>query len=285
MEESDFRLNITVVGLGLIGASFAAALREVKPSKIYGIDVDRETLEKALSLGIIDEGYQLTEDVLSKSDLVIIALYPEETMAFLSSNAEYFKRGCVITDTCGVKKDIVFHAESVLPDYVEFVGGHPMAGNEFKGINAASEELFKGTNYIITPHERNTEKNLVLIEKLAFSIGCSNVIRVTAEEHDNIISYTSQLPHIIAVSMMNMSIWDRGINSFIGGSLKDTTRVACLNKELWKQVFNMNAMHIIERIEEMEAILTQLKKVVSSKDDSSLERIFDNAIIRKRKIT
>lgn len=284
MEESDFNISIAVVGLGLIGASYAAALRSVKPRRIYGIDIDGKTLDKALSTGIIDEGYQDGKDILTKADLVIIALYPEETMHFLSENAAYFKHGSIVTDTCGIKKNIIEHARAKLPDGVEFVGGHPMAGNEFKGINAASEEIFIGANYIITPHENNTGKSLALIEKLALSVGCGSVIRVTAEEHDSIISYTSQLPHIIAVSVMNLSIWDKGISSFIGRSMKDTTRVACLNKELWVQIFNMNSSYVIESIEEMETVLAELKNVIASRDDSSLDKIFDNAINRKMKI-
>lgn len=285
MEDSGFGFegfNITVVGLGLIGASYAAALRKAKPHRVFGIDIDKETLDKALSMGIIDEGFQEGRKILAQSDLVIIALYPEETMSFLADNARYFKPGAVVTDTCGIKKNIVEHAGRILPEGVEFVGGHPMAGNEFKGIDAASEEIFIGANYIITPHENNTEESLVLIEKLALSIGSGRVIRVAPEEHDSIISYTSQLPHIIAVSVMNLSVWGTGIDSFMGRSIKDTTRVACLNKKLWMQLFRMNSPHITGCIEEMEAMLAEMKKAILLQDYTSLERILDNAINRKR---
>lgn len=284
MEDIDFRLDIAVVGLGLIGGSYAMALKELKLGKVYGIDVDNKTLEKALKSGAIDEASQYGQGILQKSDIVIIALYPKNTVQFVSENLRNFKVGAIITDTCGIKQHIIDSINNMLPKGIEFVAGHPMAGNEFKGFDAASKDIFIDANYIITPHERNSERAIRTIEQLAVAIGSRNPIRVSAKEHDNIISFTSGLPHIIAVSMMNMDIWGKGIDSFIGRSIKDDIRVAALNKELWTQIFNMNSENLIRQIDEMEIMLANLKKVIKQQDNPALERIFDNAIKRKKEI-
>ncbi|HYE09883.1 MAG TPA: prephenate dehydrogenase, partial [Patescibacteria group bacterium] len=167
MEEGNFGRNIAVVGLGLIGGSYAMSLRQLNAGRIFGIDIDEKVLDKAVSCGIIDEGAVDAEAILSKSDMVIIALYPQDTIEFIKNNSKYFKSGAIVTDTCGVKQPIIAAAEKYLPPSVEFVGGHPMAGNEFRGFDAASRELFFNTNYIITPYGGNSENGIMAVEKLA----------------------------------------------------------------------------------------------------------------------
>jgi prephenate dehydrogenase len=284
LEEGNFRSNITVVGLGLIGGSYAMALRQNRAGRIFGIDIDERVLEKAASCGVIDQGSFDAEEVLGKSEIVIIALYPQEAIEFIKKNAKNFKPGTVITDTCGIKQPIIDAACKCLRSDVEFVGGHPMAGNEFQGFDAASEELFIDTNYIITPHENNSEKGIMTIEKLAALIGCNPVTRMKASDHDRIISLTSQLPHIVAISVANLVTGEKNMRAFSGRSFMDVTRVAALNKELWTQIFRMNDTNIINRIEDMEEILNKLKNAINSQDECSLQRIFDNASIGKREI-
>ncbi|HYE81241.1 MAG TPA: prephenate dehydrogenase [Clostridia bacterium] len=284
MEEGNFRRNIAVVGLGLIGGSYAMALSSLKDGKVFGIDIDGIVLDKAVSCGVIDEGSTNAGEILCKSDIVIIALYPQDAIEFIENNAGHFKPGAIVTDTCGIKQPIIAAANRSLPDNVEFVGGHPMAGNEFQGFDAASRELFFDTNYIITPHENNSDKGLGAVEKLAEAIGCKCVTRVGADAHDRIISFTSQLPHIVAISFANLVMGEKDMHAFTGRSFTDATRVAALNKELWTQIFRMNNLNIIDRIEDMEEMLRKLKKAINSQDDSSLRTIFDNAIRGKREI-
>lgn len=284
MEEGSFSGNIAVVGLGLIGGSYAMALRQLKAGRIFGVDIDERVLEKAVSSGVIDEGSCDAGKILCKSDIVIIALYPRDTIAFIKKWAKCFKTGAIITDTCGIKQPIINAAMESLPENVEFVGGHPMAGNEFQGFDAASRELFVDTNYIITPHDKNSEIGIMLVERLAAAAGCSCVTKIGAEAHDRMMSFTSQLPHIVAVTFANLIIEEKGISPFTGRSFKDATRVAALNKELWTQIFRMNNTNIIDRIEDMENILEKLKNAVSEKDENSLSIIFDNAIKGKREI-
>lgn len=284
MEEDDFVRNIAIVGLGLIGGSYAMALKRLNSYRIIGIDRDGKVLEKAICKGVIDEGSIFPEYVLYKSDMVIIALYPDDAIEFIKENALRFKPGAIVTDTCGIKQAIINSARESLPDVVEFVGGHPMAGNEFQGFDAASPELFRDTNYIITPHEKNSERGISAVEKLAAQIGCKSIARIGAEAHDRIISYTSQLPHIVAVLLANLVMDEKEIGLFTGRSFRDATRVAALNKELWTQIFRMNISNIIDRIEDMENILEKMKNAVSSHDETDLRVLFDNAIKGKREI-
>lgn len=284
MEEGDFRRSIAIVGLGLIGGSFAMALRQLNAGSIFGIDFDERVLEKAARCGVIDEGAVDAEAILSKSNMVIIALYPRDTIEFINNYAGCFCPGTIVTDTCGIKQPIIDAARKCLRSDVEFVGGHPMAGNEFQGFDAASRELFLDTNYIITPHENNSESGIMAVEKLANAIGCKCVTRIGAEAHDRMISFTSQLPHIVAISLANLLTSKKEVSPFAGRSFKDAIRVAALNKQLWTQIFRMNNVNIIDRIEDMEDILKKLKKAINAQDESSLQILFDNAIEGKREI-
>lgn len=284
LEEGDFRRNIAVAGLGLIGGSYAIALRGLKTGKIFGIDIDSRVLDKAAGCGVIDEGAVDAQAILHKSDIVIIALYPRDAIEFIKNNAGHFKPGALITDTCGIKEPIIAAARKHLPGNVEFVGGHPMAGNEFQGFDAASRELFADTNYIITPHDKNSEKGLKAVEKLAALIGCKRATRVEAEAHDRMMSLISQLPHMVAVSFANLAMGEKDISAFIGRSFRDATRVSVLNKKLWTQIFEMNNVNIIDRIEEMMDILQKMKNALSLQDEDSLQILFDNAAKGKRVI-
>lgn len=284
MDEWDFHLNIVIVGLGLIGGSYAMALRELSPRQICAIDMDERVLDKALKMGVIDKGCKNGSGLLEEADLVIVALYPEETVEFIKDNVSSFKKGVVITDTCGIKIGVVEKINSFLPQDLDFIGGHPMAGKESKGLQAASKDIFKNANYIITPTERNKKENIKLVEKMARAIGCKNVVCVTSEEHDKIISFTSQLPHVIAVSLMNSNMIENNIGVFTGGSFKDATRVADINFILWSELFTLNSENLIDEIEKFEKSIKKIKKAIKLEDKHSLVNIFKDASVKRRKM-
>lgn len=284
MEDIDFNFCIAVVGLGLIGGSYAKALKKLNPKKIYGIDCDENIINCALETGIIDEGYKDGSIALREADLIILALYPKECVRFVRDNKNNFKPGSIITDTCGVKHMIIEEINSIIPEKIEFIGGHPMAGKESKGLQYSTEDIFIGSNYFITPHNKNCEKSLKLVENMAYAIGCKNVIRVDSEEHDRIISYTSHLPHVIAISLMNSDVLKDTLGLFIGGSFKDATRVAEINSRLWLQLLTINSDEIIKEIENFENKLFDIKEAIKTKNIDTLEVLFNSADQKRKKL-
>lgn len=273
--------NITVIGLGLIGGSYAMALKELNPKNLWGVDIDSETIKSAEKMGIIDKGYTDAAIPLSKSDIVIVSLYPDLTVQFIKNNINNFKRGSVITDTSGIKSKVVNEVSSFLPDYVDFLGGHPMAGKESKGLAFASKDIFKNTNYILTPTEKNKVENIQLIKDIALSIGCTNIVSVDPKTHDKIIAYTSGLPHLIAVALVGCDSFNEKSKSFIGGGFRDTTRIAAINPELWSELFISNKSNVIKQIEEFQNNLSVLKSAIENEDICEIEDIFN--VARKKR--
>ncbi|MBX4266870.1 prephenate dehydrogenase [Clostridium estertheticum] len=282
MDCTDF--NITIVGLGLIGGSFAMALRKLNPKNIWAIDIDKETLRVAEEMNIIDKGYLSPEIPLSNSDIVILAVYPQKTINFVKINMDSFKSGAVITDTAGIKSNLINEVMPVLRKDLDFIGGHPMAGKEESGLKAASKDMFKNANYIITPINGNDEENVSLISDIARGMGCKRVVRLTPEEHDDIIAYTSQLPHIIAVSLIDCNSSIKGVSKFIGGGFKDTTRVATINGELWPELLMYNEENIISKIEDFEQNIKEIKDAIINHDETFLKRRFEIATKKRKEI-
>jgi len=284
LDEYDFNFNIVIVGLGLIGGSYAIALKELKPHQICAIDMDQRVLDEAIKMGIIDKGFKNDTSILKEADLVIIALYPEQTVEFVKNNVNSFKKGAIITDTCGIKFGVVEKINSFLPQHLDFIGGHPMAGKESKGLQAASKDIFKDANYIITPTEKNKKENINLIKKMAKAIGFKNIVSVTPEEHDKIMAFTSHLPHVVAVSIMNSNIVDNNMGLFTAGSFKDSTRVANINSKLWSELFMLNSESLVAEIEKFEKSIREIKEAIKSEDKEELINILKSASEKKRKM-
>ncbi|OEF99346.1 prephenate dehydrogenase [Vulcanibacillus modesticaldus] len=267
-------LKITIVGLGLIGGSFSMALRELKPKKLWAVDINQDVLKMAETQGIIDRGFLKPNIPLKNSDVVIISLYPEQTVNFIKNNLNNFKRGAVITDTTGIKDKILTEINNFIRDDLEFIGGHPMAGKEAMGFEFASAEIFKGANYILTPTDKNKEENIKLIEKIVMGIGCKNLIKISPKKHDEIIAYTSQMPHILALALVNSNHID-GLGLFVGDSFRAITRVANINARLWAELLIKNKDNILGQIKSFEDSLINIKKSVMEMDSDGLRRIFE----------
>ncbi|MGD9677469.1 MAG: prephenate dehydrogenase [Vulcanibacillus sp.] len=278
MEEIDF--NITIVGLGLIGGSFAMALRELNPRNLWGVDKDLDALKFAEKKGIIDCGYLDPKIPLNKSDIVIICLYPNTTIEFIKNNIINFKDGAVITDTAGIKEILINEVNTFLPDNIDFIGGHPMAGGECKGIHNASKDIFNGANYILTPTERNKLENILMIERIAKLIGCKNVVHVTPKEHDEIIAYTSHLPHVLAAALITSDI-NVNTNLFVGGSFNDATRVAKINTDLWLELILENKENILNKISLFERNISNIKNAIELGNKEELATILNTGSLKK----
>ncbi|ACD51992.1 prephenate dehydrogenase [Clostridium botulinum] len=277
-------MRVVIVGLGVIGGSFAMALKDADYKDVYGIDNNKETLLKAEKLNLIKRGYTDGNEILKDADLIIISIYPKLVKDFIKNNIDNFKDGAVITDATGIKKLFINDIVNILPSNIDFVFGHPMAGREKKGIDFASSDVFKGANYILTPTSKNKEANLKLVENLAYEIGFKRVKRISPEFHDEMIGFTSQLPHSLAVALVNSDLEGRDTGSFIGDSYRDLTRIANINEDLWSELFLGNKENLLKSIESFECELDKIKDAIKHDDKESLKKLFIKSTKRREKL-
>lgn len=277
-------MRIVIVGLGVIGGGYAMALKEAGYTEVYGIDKNIETLRKAKSLGIIKEGYEDEKEIIQDADLIVLAVYPNLVKDFIINNKEHFKDGAVITDVTGIKQLFINEITRILPQNIDFVFAHPMAGREKKGIDYATNQVFKGANFLITVTDRNKDENLDLIENLAYKMGFKHVKRICPKYHDEMIAFTSQLPHALAVALINSDIEGRNTGEFIGDSYRDLTRIANINEGLWSQLFLGNKNNLIKSMKAFEVEFNKILKCIEDEDKESLEKLFIKSSKRREKL-
>jgi len=271
------KFSITIAGLGLIGGSLAIAISQnIKPKHLWGIDIDKDVLDFATTSGIINEGFTDPKKPFQKSDLVFICLYPKVAVKLIKENMHNFKSGAIVTDVTGLKGYIFREISSILRDDIDFIGGHPMAGNEFKGIKYASAKIFEGADYIITPSAKNKKENISILKDMVLKIGFSNVVEMTPEEHDDMVAFTSHLPHIIALSLvLNPVIEKKSICT--GGSFRDATRVAKINDHLWIDLMLENGSNIVRHLDVFQSNLQEFKKAILNNDADHLKELIAKA--------
>ena len=274
--------KILVVGLGLIGGSLAMALQGFEDFEVVGAVRSQATFEKAQAKRAAD---RLTFDPAAElpgADVVVLCQDPAGIIAFLEEHRDRFKPGCLIWDVCGVKT-AVMEAAGRLPAGVDFIGCHPMAGKEVSGIGNAEGGLFRNTHFIVTPGPGSTREHLDLLGRMADWCQFGDVIVTTPERHDEMIAYTSQLMHVIAVSVCA----DEGLFSckgFEGGSFRDCTRVAALDPAMWTQLFTLNAPALCRAVGALEERLGQYRRVIEAGDREALLSILAQASGRKKQI-
>lgn len=271
---SDF--NILIAGLGLMGGSLAKALRGFKNSKIFGFDLSADVVNQAKADGVIDDGSICAKDFSGLCDLVIVCLYPDLAIDFINNNS--FKKGAVVTDICGVKQYVL---ENIKNEEIDFLGAHPMAGRELSGYSASKADLFKNASYILTPSDKTSEHAVSLMKELADFIGCSKVTITTPEKHDEMIAYTSQLMHVVAVALCDNELLEMA-SGYSAGSLRDCTRVADLNAPMWSELFFENKEELIKRINEFEKSMDTIKEHLLSGNTPSLCDFLKKSAKRKR---
>ena len=284
-------LTVAIVGLGVIGAAFAESFREIGIKTIYGIDIDEETLKKAEEKQIISRGFIETKEPLEKSDFVVITLYPNLMKSFFVNNIDNFKENTIITDVVGIKEKIIRDINPIMEKIrrqsgknIDFIFGHPMAGREKRGIDFADSKVFKNANYIIIKDEKNKKDNLELLSEIVKLIGFKKVSFLTAQEHDEIIAFTSQLTHAIAVSLVNSDSEKYDTNRFIGDSYRDLTRIAKINEDLWAELFMGNKKNLLEMIQQFEKELDIIKDALNNNDLGTLKEKFIMSTRRREKI-
>ena len=274
--------HIVIIGLGLIGGSMARALRGFEDFDLIGVDVSQPTLRYAIENDIVDVAEADPVKALADGDLVFLCLHPQGILDFMAEHRAHFKPGAMVTDVCGIKGAILEGAK-VLPDNVSFVGGHPMAGTEFSGIQNSLKNMFQGAHYILTPNEQSQPDHLALMERIANYVGCEDVVMTTAKEHDAAISYTSQMMHIIAVSVCD----DESLfhcQGFEGDSFRSCTRVAALDVPLWTQLFSLNASALGDSLHKLENNIREYRKAIQTGDTATLVRKLTFSAARKRRM-
>ena len=274
--------RILVVGLGLIGGSLAMALQGFEDYEVVGGVRSRSTYDKAAARHVAD---RLTFDPVAElpgADVVVLCQDPAGIIGFLRDNRERFKPGALVWDVCGVKTAIMAEAEQ-LPKRVDLIGCHPMAGKEVSGIDNAEATLFRNTHFIITPGPRATKEHLDLLHRMAAWCRFGDVIETTPERHDEMIAYTSQLMHVIAVSVCdNDELFS--CKGFEGGSFRDCTRVAALDAAMWTQLFTLNAPALAGVLETLEGRMRQYREAIRSGDQDALRAMLARASDRKKRI-
>lgn len=240
-------MNIGVVGLGLIGGSMAKAVKHRTEHTVLGWDKKTSVLYSAKLVEAIDDF--LNEGDPSLCDMVMIALYPQDTVEYIKKNAGRFKKGSVVVDCCGVKSVVCSAVQEIARENgFVFVGGHPMAGIEKSGFTYSSEAIFDRATMILTPYQGT---DLTLMNQLCFffkNLGFERMQITTPDEHDRMIAYTSQLAHVVSSAYIKSEL-SPNFKGFSAGSFQDMTRVAKLNETMWTELFLDNKDYLAEEID------------------------------------
>ena len=277
-------MNITIVGLGVIGGSFAMAFKEAGFEDVYAVDLNKESIEKAKNMGIIKDGSDNAKQFLEIADLVIICIYPRIIKDFMMENRNNFKDGAIVTDVAGIKGTLIKQLDDIIPDNIDFIFGHPMAGRENKGIDHATAECYKGANYLLIDTERNDDDNVLLLQAIIYKLGFKRIIRISSGFHDQIIAFTSHLPHVMAVSLINSDVEARNTEIYMGGSYRDATRVADINEDLWTELFLGNKENLLKSMYNFEEEFNKIKKCIEENDANGLRGLFIKSTIRREKL-
>lgn len=274
-------MNIAIVGLGIIGGSLAKAFTSYTNHRVIGINRSRATAERALSEGSIHEIG--TVQTLASADVVYMCTYPKHIISFVEENGAYFKKGCIITDVCGIKSEICPSlAEICEKNGLVYVGSHPMAGKEKSSYDASEAELFKGASYIVVPCKASDE-SVNTVVSLAKEIGFGLIRTATPEEHDRMIAFTSQVPHALACAYV-MSPSCLNHKGFSAGSYRDVSRVAAINENLWTDLFLSNREPLSAELGLLIDSLTAIKNAVDSDDAEKLRELLKESRLIKQKV-
>lgn len=271
---------VAVIGLGLMGGSFAERLTELG-CFVIGFNRTVETAERALTMGIVKS---VDPEDLKKAEIVIFCTPVKGTLAFLREHADWLKAGAILTDIAGVKDHTWPLIRELLPPGMDFVQAHPMCGREGAGLSQADGTIFRDCNYVLIPEKENKPENLALIAALARALGAWHVPQVTSEAHDRFIAYTSGLPHAVAASLMNSESYEKDTGMFIGGSFTDATRVADINGRLWTSLFLSNRDKILAEMDSFQESLCKLRKALETEDAEALCEFFTEAKRRRREM-
>lgn len=273
---------VTIIGLGVVGGSYAGALSAAGYT-VYGVARTLDTIAKAKERGMIEDGGTDAAPFAAKSDVVVIALYPGQVAAELRALAPHLRPGTIVTDVAGIKSLIQKEVEEALPEGVEFVFAHPMAGREKRGIDYADPAVLRGANFILVRGANTSQSAMETVKKLAEDMGFGRIVEVSAQRHDEIIGFVSQLPHAIAVALVNSDEESAETEKFIGDSFRDLTRIASINETLWSELFLGNRDNLIHSIDDFARQLNAIRDALAAGDKDALEALFRSSTERRNR--
>ena len=276
----DVSKKILIVGLGLLGGSYARVLKRFG-FHISAITKEQSSIEYALKEHIIDEGTtQIDRKIIGEADVVIFALYPHIFVEWIEQNQELLKSGALITDVTGVKGSVVYKIQDMLRSDVEFIAAHPMAGLEVSGVENSTDKMFAGANYIVTPTAKNTPEAIQTCMELGRLLGFSNVTTLSPEEHDEMIGFLSQLTHCIAITLMTCNDKEN-MEKFTGDSFRDLTRIAKINDLMWSELFVANKEALLEQMNLFIDKFGELKAMLESEDVDGMRKMMRDSTERR----
>lgn len=273
--------KVAIIGVGLIGGSLALVLkREGIASNIVGIGRGLPNLEAAKRLGMIDSFTRDIAEGVRDADLVVVAVPVLKIAGTIRQAAPYLKPGCIVTDAGSVKGAILTEVDPLMPEGVHFVGGHPIAGTENSGAEAAFPELYIGRKCILTPTARTDAGALEKVRFIWEAAGAEVVI-MDSLAHDVILAAVSHLPHMIAYTLVNTvgDMEDAGVDAlgYSAGGFKDFTRIASSSPEMWADICSMNKVQLLKTIDGFSKRLERLRELIEKQDLSALKTEFERA--------
>jgi Prephenate dehydrogenase len=272
--------RVLIVGLGLIGGSYAQKLRSLG-FEVGALARRQETLDYALEHGMITHGQiEVTKEYVSKFDLVVFALYPHVFVEWIRDYQDFLKPGAVLTDVTGVKRSIVPQIQGMLREDLEFVPAHPMAGREVSGVENSDCRIFADANYIVTPTERNSPEGIELVRSLGCILGFRHIAVLSPEEHDEMIGFLSQLTHCIAVSLMTCKDSEH-LAEYTGDSFRDLTRIARINEHMWTELFMENKDELLAQMDLFASQFARMRDALDGGDTETLKEMMRLSTLRR----
>ena len=278
----DTSKKILIVGLGLIGGSYARAFTKLG-FEVSAITRSADSIDYALENGLITTGATTPDPALiGEAELIIFSLYPKIFIKWIEENQQYFKPGALLTDVTGVKTSVVYEIQAMLRDDVEFIAAHPMAGKEVYGVQNSAGVNVSEANFIVTPTEKNTAENIETVKQLGAEIGFARISTLSPEKHDEMIAFLSQLAHCLAVVLMTCNDLNN-LEDYTGNSFRDLTRIAHINENMWSELFMMNKDALLRQMNLFSEQFDKLKKQLENGDTDGMKEMMKLSTVRRDK--
>lgn len=272
--------KILIIGLGLIGGSYAQGLSK-KGYQVGALDPNEQSIKYGLDNNIIKWGQSSeTKEYIEMFDILIFAVYPHVFIEWIEKYQSYIKSGAIITDAIGIKTWVIDNVLKILRDDIDYVGGHPMAGKEVYGVQNSDCNIFKNANYIITPTKKSNEESVQVVREIGEILEFKNIVVLKKEDHDEMIGFLSQLTHCIAVALMTCKDSEHLVE-YTGDSFRDLTRIARINENMWSELFLLNKEELLKQITLFEEQLSKLKQTIEDENVDEMKKIMKLSTLRR----